>query len=494
MSQHNGSLTFIPSIVAAVVISFLIHSKPGNAQTSPFSITNLSGLSTSTDGAGVLSVGHSRIETSTGTTPSGVAIFGYRQAGVLVTEAGVPDSPLVTAWRVYGEVGGAGVVNTGLAISNPNAQPVAIAFTVLDSTGAVINLSSTTMPPNSQFSSFLTEAPYSIAGTFRGTLSFSSTLPVGVIALRSFVNERSDFLITTLPVIDLSRPASTGTQVVPHFAVGAGWGTQIILVNPTDVAQTGNVQFFGPGAGTTAATAVTVNIDGTAATTRAYNVPARGSQRFVISALSTALVYGSVRVVPANAGAAPTPLVIFGYKPGALTLSEAGVPVTTGTAFRMYVEASASPVILSGFAVANTTGTAATVTFEVLTLQGMPVATSTPRQLPPSGQIVGYLSDFFPNLAMPFKGILRVTTTAAGVSVVALRQRYNERGDYLITTTPPTVETSTPSVALRSFPHFVNGGGYTTQFILFSGTTGQTASGNLWFYRQDGNPLPVTLH
>ena len=190
---------------------------------------------------------------------------------------------------------------------------------------------------------------------------------------------------------------------------------------------------------------------------------------------------------------APTPLVIFGYKPGLYTLSEAGVPVITGTAFRMYVEASAAPVILSGFAVANTTNVAATVTFEVLTLQGVSVATSAPRPLPASGQIVGYLSDFFPNLPQPFQGVLRVTTTSAGVSVVALRQRYNERGDYLITTTPPTLETGTPTAAARSFPHFVNGDGYTTQFILFSGTTGQTAAGSVRFYRQDGTPLPVTL-
>jgi hypothetical protein len=79
------------------------------------------------------------------------------------------------------------------------------------------------------------------------------------------------------------------------------------------------------------------------------------------------------------------------------------------------------------------------------------------------------------------------------VSVVALRQRFNERRDYLITTTPPTVETGTPSAAARSFPHFVNGDGYTTQFVLFSGTAGQAATGLIRFYTQAGAPLPVKL-
>lgn len=38
-----------------------------------------------------------------------------------------------------------------------------------------------------------------------------------------------------------------------------------------------------------------------------------------------------------------------------------------------------------------------------------------------------------------------------------------------------------------------NGGGYTTQFILFSGTTGQTFTGNLRFSQQSGAPLGVTV-
>ena len=459
-----------------------------------FSITNFSGISTSTDGTGPLSVGHAKIETSSGTTPSGIAIFGYRRNGVLVTEAGVPDSPLITSGRIYGEVSDGGVINTGLAIANPNNQSATITFTLVNSAGATVKSDSRTLGPNSQVAGFLNEAPYSVANGFQGTLSFTSTVPVGVIALRSLINERSDFLITTLPVIDLSKGASNGTQVVPHFAVGDGWGTQIILVNPTDSAQTGTVQFFGPGSATTGAAAVTVNIDGAAATSAPYSVAARSSQKLVVAAAAAGLTYGSVRIVPNGGGAAPTPLVIFGYKPGAFTLSEAGVPVTTGTAFRMYVEASAAPVILSGIAVANTTNAAASVVFEVLTLQGTLVATSPPRTLPANGQIVGYLSDFFPNLAQPFQGVLHLTTTAGAVSVVALRQRYNERGDYLITTTPPTLETSVPTATARSFPHFVNGDGYTTQFILFSGTTAQTSAGNVRFLRQDGTPLPVTLH
>ena len=159
-----------------------------------------------------------------------------------------------------------------MAIANPNSQPAVVTFTVINGTGATVKADSRTIGPNSQVAGFLTESPYSIANGFQGTLSFTSTAPVGVIALRSLVNERSDFLITTLPVIDLSKSASIYSSRAAFRAVGDGWGTQIILVNPTDSVQTGTVQFFGPGSGNTAGAAVTVNVDGSPTTTASYCV------------------------------------------------------------------------------------------------------------------------------------------------------------------------------------------------------------------------------
>jgi hypothetical protein len=71
----------------------------------PFSITNNTGISTVTEGTDELSVGQATIEPATGNTaPSGVAIFGFRSGGALVSEAGVPDSPLITSGRTYIEV------------------------------------------------------------------------------------------------------------------------------------------------------------------------------------------------------------------------------------------------------------------------------------------------------------------------------------------------------------------------------------------------------
>ena len=88
------------------------------------------------------------------------------------------------------------------------------------------------------------------------------------------------------------------------------------------------------------------------------------------------------------------------------------------------------------------------------------------------------------------QGVLRISSAAA-ITVVGLRGRYNERGDFLITTTPPVAENEPASAAEMVFPHIVEGAGYTTQFILFSGRPAQASSGTLKFLSQAGQPLPM---
>src|SRR6185436_7091532 len=93
------------------------------------------GMSTTTQGGPAnVGVGYAAIQpNAAGTGLSGVAIFGYRQSNVLVSEAAVPASPLMSSGRFYAEV--SSVVNTGVAIANPNTQPVTINFYFTNTTG-----------------------------------------------------------------------------------------------------------------------------------------------------------------------------------------------------------------------------------------------------------------------------------------------------------------------------------------------------------------------
>jgi hypothetical protein len=116
--------------------------------------------------------------------------------------------------------------------------------------------------------------------------------------------------------------------------------------------------------------------------------------------------------------------------------------------------------------------------------------------VPANGQVALFLDQVpgLESLATPFQGLVRLTTTAAtGISVVGLRGRVNERDDFLITTIPASDEKTAASTAERIFPHIVEAGGYTTQFILYSGAAGQATSGSLRFVSQSGDALKVKL-
>jgi len=80
------------------------------------------------------------------------------------------------------------------------------------------------------------------------------------------------------------------------------------------------------------------------------------------------------------------------------------------------------------------------------------------------------------------------TTASARIAVIGLRGEYNERSDFLITTSMPASEATPPSSAEAFFPHLADGGGYTTEFVLFSGSPGQAPSGLLRFFTQSGAP------
>jgi hypothetical protein len=268
-----------------------------------------------------------------------------------------------------------------------------------------------------------------------------------------------------------------------------------VLVNPTDNPLTGTIQFWSNG-GTTPAAPLTVTANNQTASTFNYTIPRQGSFKLVTSGTPAGTQSGSVRVTPTTGGS-PSSLVVFSFKLNGVTVSEAGAPGIQSTAFRMYAEttskAASVGAIQTGFAIANVGSTPATVSLELTGLDGASTGQSTTFDVPANGQVASFLHEKFPNLTLPFKGVMRISGTGA-LSVVGLRGRYNERGDFLITTTPPNSESSPASAAELLFPHLVNGGGYTTQFILFSGTAGQASGGNLKFFKQDGTPLNLTVN
>jgi hypothetical protein len=467
----------------------------GQTNSQTFSFGDKGAASIITDGNGSLTVGYGRVLPDGGqTAPSGVAIFGERIGGTLVSEAGVPASPLIQNGRIYAEVGpngstGAGT-DIGLAIANPGPTPATISFTYTRSDGTDIGGGSTTLGAGSQKAVYLDQAPWNLPLNFQGTFTFTSNAPISVVALQLFNNQRGEPLITTLPVIDTNAGATSTPALLSHFVDGLGWSTTVILVNQTETPQAGTIAFhddFG--------NIVTLTANSTTAASFAYSIPKHSSFKLQTAGGANEQ-FGSVTVTPNASNNTPVSLSVFSYKNGAaVTQTQAGVPSNSGTFFRTYVESTANPNTIgsydTGIAVANGSTSTGSVTFDLYTATGASTGLTTTIPLTALGHKAEFINELFPTLTLPFQGVLRISTSLPAISVVALRIRYNERNEFLMTTTPPSDESAGAGTTEVDFPQIANGAGWTTQFNLFSGVQNQATSGKLMFVQPDSTPFNI---
>jgi hypothetical protein len=468
-------------------LTFLVVKTPGtpSINTVPFSLSDRSLTSAITrEGSTNTSTGYAKVSSVSGPTPAGLAIFGYRQNGVVISEASVPSSGLLTRARLSAELNGA--ARTGIAIANPNSDPAAISFSFTDANGQTVSSGSGTVPANGQLAAFLDEAPFGGPSRFTGSFSITSSRGVSLVALRGYLNERSEMLLTTTAVANLDPTVAAGT-LFPHFADGGGWSTQIALVNPTDNAITGTLRFLDsrgqPSSITLNGAAVIGDFD--------YSIPPRAAVQLLTGGAASAASAGSIRIIPSPNNAVPAGSVVFSYRNGGVRVTEAGLPASTpALAFRIYAEGSQSTQ--SGIAITNPSAAAVTVNVELINPGGSTIASGTVT-VGPNSQAASFLSQIpgFDGVRLPFQGLLRVTS-AAPVAVAGLRGRYNERGDFIITTTPPVPEQISLSANDMYFAHFADGGGFTTQFVIFSGA-GFPAGGNLRFVSQAGQSMDLKL-
>ena len=439
-------------------------------------------------------VGYGLIRSDPGTgTPSGIALFQFRDSdGVLITEAAVPAAAPVRQGRIFAEVGDS--VNTAVAFANPNHQPVDISFYLTDTAGTRSREGSFTLEAFQHQAELLNAAPFEVAGV-EGTFTFQASAPLAVIALRGAANQAGEWLWTTLPVTPLLPPpglysrTSTDPVVFPHFSDGQGWGTQVILINPTREPIAGTLEFLGKDA---APLAVTLE-DGRTGASFPYSIAAHSAWRVDTANPADRMASGSLRATPDDVFplvAAPSGLLLYSFTDGGKTVSLAGVPaVPSSTAFRVPVAAvgllpGQPGNIHTSLALANPANVGTRVSFEITRPDGsllLPPASITLRA---GGQASGLLTQLF-DLPEDFSnGLLRVSASNGGVSLAALRFYVNRRGELKITNFWPRDETAPATSEDRYFAHLADSGGWTTRLTLFSGTFGETGSGTLslfWF-------------
>jgi hypothetical protein len=441
-----------------------------------YSIPELGGVFLASNNAVLpeFSAGYARIQADSGNAlPDGMLIFAWRQRGILVSEATLAASPLTRSGRIFALVSGSDT--TGIAIANPNSGDATIDFHFTDASGQDFGNKTITIPANGQIAAFLNESPFNGGSTLDGTFTFRASIPVAAMAISGLYNERSEFLAATLPIVPIDGTVLEGTMF-PHFAQGGGWTTEFLLVNPSDAFVTGIVNLTDPA--------------GQPGETLSYSIPSRSSRRLAPATEGANIRVGSARIT-STGGALPSGAAVFRLSANEGTVTQSGVPaIAPGFAFRGYGELSTS--VRTALAVVNLNLAPATVTVELRDLDGTLRETAA-IDIPPSGQRALFLDEISGLASVaPFQGIIRVSS-AASIAVTALRSRVNERGDFLITASPPRDESELVPGTELYFPHLAIGNGYDMQFVLINSQSSGVISGTMSFFASDGEPLPLAV-
>jgi hypothetical protein len=281
--------------------------------------------------------------------------------------------------------------------------------------------------------------------------------------------------MTTLPVISIPQQ-ETASVILPHFADGGGWISRIVLVNPTDAPISGTVDFIE---------------QGIAGASYPYSIPGKSST-VIQTPGAGGLRIGWARITPDPGTVIASGTIIFSYTRDGVVVSEAGVPPSPlSHAFRLYMDAAEN--VGTGIAVANPSDAPATVTFELANLSGVSSGITGSIQVPAQGQVALFANQItnFQGVTL-HRGVLRISAPG-DIAVIGIRSHINERGDFIFTTVSPVSESAPPATTTLFMPHFVDSGGFTTQFILFSGSANQAAAGTLRFFGQTGESLELTL-
>jgi photosystem II stability/assembly factor-like uncharacterized protein len=171
-------------------------------------------------------------------TPASAGVFGYNPEDVLVSESGIPSAAATTHARVYVDL--SENHNTGLAIANVENGNADISIHAFHSDGiteAGISQGPILLPDNGYIAAFADQFVEVLPEDFTGVLDIVSTTPFAALTLRSLLNERHDFLMTTFPVADATRPAPSPI-VFPQIADGGGYITEFILISSGQAAST----------------------------------------------------------------------------------------------------------------------------------------------------------------------------------------------------------------------------------------------------------------
>lgn len=197
--------------------------------------------------------------------PTPTVTYGIVSGGAVQSQAGLTPAPLVTEGFLFADVFPAIGRNLGIAVANSGAASDAVILTLLDSNGKAVGSAVTlTLAPHQQMARFVSDLfPADVIGTqFTGSIHLQGAAPFAALGLRF-----SGTQFSTLPVVVVSAASGAGAVVVPQFAVGAGWATQVALVNVSGTTISGQIDVRDPSGNPLA-----VTLDGQTQSSFAYSI------------------------------------------------------------------------------------------------------------------------------------------------------------------------------------------------------------------------------
>jgi hypothetical protein len=171
-------------------------------------------------------------------TPVGSGVFSYNPGTIMISESGIPSAVPTTHARIYVDL--SGKYNTGLAIANVVRSGAIIKINAFQNDGvtpAGASPSPLGLDAYGHDAKFATQFITGLVPGFTGLLDISSTTPFAALTMRSLVNERGDFLMTTFPIADANSVAPSPI-IFPQVADGGGYTTQFILISASGEAST----------------------------------------------------------------------------------------------------------------------------------------------------------------------------------------------------------------------------------------------------------------
>jgi hypothetical protein len=201
-------------------------------------------------------------------------------------QAGLLPSNLTTEAVLFVDSNGRLSKNIGVAIVNPNATSVTVTMTLRTSDGTILTTTAPpiTIPSLHQVSKFVTELfenESSVLSDLTGTLDVISTGgPISVTAVRFRGSNFNTIPITNFfPSVDVPTFSLNGDTVggpgavlLPQFATGGGWASELVIINPSPSTLTLRVDLFKPDG-----TALTAKLNGESASSfKNLAIPAAG--------------------------------------------------------------------------------------------------------------------------------------------------------------------------------------------------------------------------